>query len=119
MATENFVFRTSLDRQTIISYLYTRKLPFVVCVKDIEPIRSDQARKYYGTILNYLSDYTGYSNKELHEYYKWQYGVESTKKLSRQQFWQYCERICSEWSNDGIPIPLPNEVIYDDQLRLL
>lgn len=105
--------------------------PYKVYVYDLKKGRSLAGNRYmWGVVYKAISDYTGYTAKQIHEASKKMFlnpeyvtinGQEieitgSTAKSDSPEFWQYIERI-RVWymENVGLRIPLPNE-LSDDEL---
>lgn len=119
--------RTEMDR-----YLSTLKGKLVeISVKESRRTRSNQQlRWYWGCVLALVSEHTGYTAEELHEYFKARFlpkhvalcdgnGVViddrviggSTGKLTTKEMGEYCEAIREFAASElNINIPDPREV---------
>lgn len=119
MATEFFIFRNNADRDKIIQYIQSKRLPFKVCVQDIEPTRSVEANDYYWVVLGIISEFTGHTTRFLHRHYKKEYNIKTTTTLGRTEFFWYVEQICAEWAEQKFYIPTPDETVITEELKLL
>lgn len=86
-------------------------------------VRTRSQHNYYWVYLGVLSRETGHSEQELHDWAKKKFlpqrfvtvmGEEvllepSTKQLSKAEFGEYLDRICSE---TGVPLPNPQDAGY-------
>lgn len=87
--------------------------------------RSNRQNRYYrGVICKLLSEYTGHTKEEIHEALKWRFlrddsdqnfqRTRSTASLTTKEFEEYVE-LCRQFGDEmGCRIPLPNEVVLDD-----
>ena len=93
--------------------------------------RSNQQNKYYWSVVcGTISDHTGYTPKEVHEYYKDMFLSEkkhitigederevetaTTTRLTTKQFEEYCENIRRHASEKlHLDIPEPNEETHE------
>lgn len=92
-----------------------------VLIQEYPDKRTDNQNAFYWAYLRIISDETGDTSNDLHEFFKRKFlapkfitvlGKEikipgSTAKLSKADFGEYLERICAEC---GVPIPDPNLV---------
>jgi hypothetical protein len=99
----------------------------IVIVSECRGKRSDNQNRYiWGVVYKLISDFTGYTCEEVHEYYKEKFlsdkktiqigaeeipiNVASTTKLSTKEFEEYCENIRRHAAVElQILIPEPNE----------
>jgi hypothetical protein len=106
--------------------------PLTVRVERLKATRSQQANRYYwGVVVHYLSEHTGYGPDEMHDVLKALFIPKamaildgngevkgevvlggSTRQLKTEEFMDYIERI-RVWAMDhlGVVIPLPNEAL--------
>lgn len=102
----------------------------IVTIEKAHATRSEQQNRWYwAVILKHLSEHTGYTAEELHEYCKQRFNSKtlvicndqgeitdeetvglSTTKLNKLTFGEYCESI-RQWAAElGVVIPDPHEV---------
>lgn len=92
-----------------------------VTVKRKTSKRSNSQNKYYwGVVIELISDYTGYTPNETHDYLRLKCLIKeneggfktlkSTTELSTVEMEKYLEDCRRDASLHGIYIPLPNEV---------
>lgn len=117
------------DKRKLFSILKNLKGAFAISLKKSKPTRSlAQSRYYWGVVLAYLSEETGYTKDESHQLMqrmflkyakdvpdkKPQMFVRSTTSLSTIEMNEYIEQIRTfAVSELGIYIPDPNEIIYE------
>lgn len=117
------------DKRKLFSILKNLKGAFAISLKKSKPTRSlAQSRYYWGVVLAYLSEETGYTKDEAHQLMqrmflkyakdvpdkKPQMFVRSTTSLSTIEMNEYIEQIRTfAVSELGIYIPDPNEIIYE------
>lgn len=117
------------DKRKLFSILKNLKGAFAISLKKSKPTRSlAQSRYYWGVVLAYLSEETGYTKDEAHQLMqrmflkyakdvpdkKTQMFVRSTTSLSTIEMNEYIEQIRTfAVSELGIYIPDPNEIIYE------
>ena len=70
-----------------------------------------QNRYYWKVIVKRVSDYLGYSDREVHEILKNRFDVDSTKNLNVYEFSEYIEDIC-RWAAVEWQLHLPNPSSY-------
>ncbi len=125
--TELFIIRNNAQRDNVTLFIRETKLPFKIVVQDIRPQRSLDLNEYYwGVVVKMISDYTGNSiigtHRDLSNMFRFSYsmldasiGPKSTTTDNNKEFMEYIDKCCAfalEYFN--ICIPLPNEVIYND-----
>jgi hypothetical protein len=102
---------------------------YAITFERLKATRSPQANAYYfGVVLHLLSEYTGYTVEELHEWAKQRFLPQelaicdgngevvdglvlggTTTTLSKNEFWEYVERIRSfAWERLQVEIPAPD-----------
>jgi len=104
----------------------------VVLVKEGRPKRSTQQNKYYWSVIcRIISEHTGYTPEEVHEFYKETFLTDrklitigkdereiekaTTTRLSTKEFEEYCENIRRHASVElNLNIPEPNEGNEDE-----
>lgn len=123
------------DRSDLTKFFDQMKLKLVpfqaynVYFVDDKALRSIPLNKYYwGVVVKHLSDHTGYTGEEMHEYLKMEFlpkemtigGITkvyggSTASLTNQEFIQFFESV-RLWAAETLDviIPLPNEVPWQD-----
>lgn len=99
----------------------------LVTVERVRATRSDQQNRWYwGVILPALAEHTGYTVDELHEYCKQRFNAkrlcivdgqgvvadeqtigQSTAKLNKLTFGEYCEAI-RQWAARDLEIEIPD-----------
>ena len=98
-----------------------------VIVDEDKPSRSTNQNKYYwSVVLKMVSEFTGHTQNEMHEYFKEEFLphkqvldksiVMSSTKLKTDEFEKYLEdirRFAAEKLN--VVIPLPNEIITNEE----
>lgn len=106
--------------------------PLLVRVERLKAVRSQQANRYYwGVVVHYLCEHTGYSPDEMHAVLKAMFIPQamalldgngdvkgeiviggSTRLMKVDEFMDFCERI-RIWAMDtlDVQIPLPNEAL--------
>jgi hypothetical protein len=121
-------FSKKSDKERLYETLKGLKLvPYQVELKVYRNNRSNQQNAYYwGVVVKMLSDYTGFTPDEMHEYLRGRFlkyikplpGGEmaeirqSTTDLDTKEFELYLEQIRMFAVQDlDIQIPLPNEII--------
>tara|TARA_Y100001973_G_C5180348_1_gene324494 strand:+ start:222 stop:608 length:387 start_codon:yes stop_codon:yes gene_type:complete len=75
-----------------------------------------QNRYYWKVIVKRVSDYLGYSDREVHEILKNRFDVDSTKNLNVYEFSEYIEDIC-RWAAVEWQLHLPNPSSYQTSRR--
>ena len=70
-----------------------------------------QNRYYWKVIVKRVSEYLGYSDREVHEILKNRFDVDSTKHLNVYEFSEYIEEIC-RWAAVEWQLHLPNPSSY-------
>lgn len=106
----SFILRTAQDRGQATAYVASLSTEPVMEVT-IRPYKSkrsvEQNRMYWGVWLKHISDHTGHSPEELHEFFKQRFlhhedltvlGDEvqvypSTTKLNTKQFTEYLDKV--------------------------
>ena len=122
-----FVLKTEIDRNKIISYL--KRLPtkdllgYKINIQSIRHTRSLNQNKYYwGVIIKMLGDEFGYIAEEMHDALRMRFlqvhtnklpTIKSTTELSTKEMEEYLSKIRQWASEQGIFLPLPNEVILE------
>ena len=76
---------------------------------DIKPsdTRNTAQNNYYWAILRDLSSDVGHHPEELHDIFKNEFGIESTKELSVTEFHDYLDRIVQKAAELGYPVKDP------------
>ena len=75
-----------------------------------------QNRYYWKVIVKRVSEYLGYSDREVHEILKNRFDVDSTKNLNVYEFSEYIEDIC-RWAAVEWQLHLPNPSSYQTSRR--
>jgi len=117
------------DKRKLFSILKNLKGTFALSLKKSKPTRSlAQSRYYWGVVLAYLSEETGFTKDEAHQLMqrmflkyakdvpdkKPQMFVRSTTSLNTIEMNEYIEQIRTFAVTElGIYIPDPNEIIYE------
>jgi hypothetical protein len=117
------------DKRKLFSILRNLKGSFAVSLKKNKPTRSlAQSRYYWGVVLAYLSEETGFTKDEAHQLMqrmflkyakdvsegKSEMFVRSTTSLNTIEMNEYIEQIrIFAVSELGIYIPEPNEIVYE------
>jgi hypothetical protein len=117
------------DKHKLFSILKNLKGSFAISLKKNKPTRSHaQSRYYWGVVLAYLSEETGFTKDEAHQLMqrmflkyvkdvpdkKPQQFVRSTTSLTTVEMNEYIEQIRTFAITElGIYIPDPNEIIYE------
>jgi len=126
---EHGIVRSEQDKNTLISVIKQRKLPFKVVTQDVYPVRSLDQNAYYWFIItiiaycigeDYLSVHKDYANKFLYGYWpnkksKWSMRVRSTTELNTVEMADYTNRVRIDAVQMGINTPNPNEIITDEE----
>lgn len=123
-----FVIRKIADKEKVISYL--NRLPitergYKLLISRITKSRSLSQNKYYWkVIIGMLADEWGWDQPErLHDALRIKFlsvnteklpTVKSTTELTTVQFEEYTSKIRQWASEEGICIPLPNEILLDE-----
>ena len=76
---------------------------------DIEPskIRNIAQNNYYWTIVQEIADNIGYTKQEMHELVKHKFGIESTSKLTKDDFHELLSNLIRWCAEVGFPIRDP------------
>ena len=114
----------SEDSLNIKKYLRSLSGYITITIERSKKIRSNRQNKYYfGVCVDLISEHTGFSREEVHELLKYKFLglkeieiggkkeilINSTTKLSTQEFENYLEQI-KQWSAElGIILPDPNQ----------
>ena len=117
------------DKRKLFSVLRNLKGSFAVSFKKNKPTRSlAQGRYYWGVVLAYLSEETGFTKDEAHQLMQRQFlkyvkdvpdgtselFVRSTTSLNTIEMNEYIEQIrIFAVSELGCYIPEPNEIVYE------
>lgn len=116
-------FDRTADKQLLYDNLRPLSGPYCIKIEKQKRRRSYNQNKYYwGVVIAYLSEFTGYSEMETHCVCKHLFlpyvepdesGFWSTSVLTTEEFEQYLELIrTTVYATFQLRIPLPNEVIY-------
>ena len=126
----NFKIQTNADKRAVISYIekLSDKKQYTVSVKLVRKKRSFCQNRLLWLWYGCISEDTGYSPNELHEYFKKEYlppefrtlfgkTVEierSTTKLDTAQFTAYLDRIKSFASTElDVELPNPDDLYFE------
>jgi DNA topoisomerase IA len=117
------------DKKKLFSVLRNLKGSFAVSCKKNKPTRSlPQSRYYWGVVLAYLSEETGFTKDETHQLMQRMFlkyakdapdgtsemFVRSTTSLTTGEMNEYIEQIRTFAITElGTYIPEPNEIIYE------
>lgn len=117
------------DKKKLFSVLRNLKGSFAVSCKKNKPTRSlPQSRYYWGVVLAYLSEETGFTKDETHQLMQRMFlkytkdapdgtsemFVRSTTSLNTAEMNEYIEQIRTFAITElGTYIPEPNEIIYE------
>lgn len=84
----------------------------IVTIGKAETTRTMSQNKYYWScVVRILSRHCGYSEGEMHSELKKHFGVDSTTKMSLEEFGDYVESVIAWAQTDvGIQLPTPDEV---------
>lgn len=129
------VIRSNRQRESLITFLKERRLPFKLALDDIYPPRSIDLNAYYwGVVLKYISDESGHDVIECHDGYKRKFNckidfkingdtgiyepvfeVGSTTELNNKEFCDYIFQVRADGEMEHhIVIPLPNEAFVPE-----
>jgi hypothetical protein len=117
------------DKRKLFSVLKNLKGSFALSLKKNKPTRSlAQSRYYWGVVLTYLSEETGFTKDEAHQLMQRMFlkyakdvsdgtsemFVRSTTSLNTVEMNEYIEQIrIFAVSELGCYIPEPNEIVYE------
>tara|TARA_R100001015_G_C4634922_1_gene202698 strand:+ start:6774 stop:7181 length:408 start_codon:yes stop_codon:yes gene_type:complete len=88
--------------------LYKLHGDVVLTVKELPKKKTSKQNNYYrGVIVRLLAQHLGYSDNKMHEVLKFKFDVQSTSKLSQDEFQEYLDRII-RWSAQFLDFPLPD-----------
>lgn len=127
MADFTIDFSSYNEKQKLYDYLKTLKGKNLVKIEKYKKQRTTPQNSYYwGVVLKYISDETGFSVEEMHEVLKFKFlqkskvtkggqletYIQSTSELTTEEFEEFLDKV-RLWSINflGLNIPLPNEVI--------
>lgn len=122
-------FDSQTDKVRLFDILKNLKGRQAIAIKKQRAVRSaSQSRYYFGVVLSYLVDETGYTKEECHQLMGRMFlrydkelpngtvesFVRSTTTLSTMEMEEYLERIrVFALTELGTYIPLPNEIVYE------
>jgi len=122
-------FNKEDDKRKLFSVLKNLKGSFALSLKKNKPTRSlAQSRYYWGVVLAYLSEETGFTKDEAHQLMQRMFlkyakdvsdgtsemFVRSTTSLNTVEMNEYIEQIrIFAVSELGCYIPEPNEIVYE------
>ena len=100
---------TIYDLRGFKDYLRNIEGDVELVVKAVKKSSSPQQNAYYRVLIRELSKDLGYTENEMHQVVKEHFGVESTKRLSSDEFKDYIDNII-RWAaiEMGIVLPEPN-----------
>lgn len=117
------------DKRKLFDVLRQLKGSFAVSLKKNKPARSLASNRYYwGVVLAYISDETGYTKDEIHQLMQQKFlryaksvldgeeqlFVRSTTSLNTKEMTDYIESIRTFAITElGVYIPDPNEIVYE------
>lgn len=116
---------TIANQEMFEKYLSSLRGEVEMIVRKWKKKRTDNQNRYYwGVIVPLLCDSLGYYDEEMHEALKWKFlrnkereklpTVKSTVSLSTIEFKNYIERIITWAAEQGIIIPDPTQIEYDN-----
>ena len=92
--------------------LYKFNGDVVLTLKELPKKKTNKQNNYYrGVVIKILSQHLGYTLDEMHRELKKEFKIESTKKLSQDEFQDYLDRII-RWASmfHGVPLPDPTRL---------
>lgn len=120
----NSLVPTQEQKEQISYFLFGKSSCCVTFSKEKKPRSNQESRYYWGVIVAIISEETGYTDEEVHEFLKTKFlkkemligrdhlaiGV-STATLTTEEFEKYCSEI-RQWSSLELSLylPLPNEL---------
>ena len=123
--------RNNKQREALLDHLKGYRLPFKIAIQEVHPNRSLDANAYYwGVVIKMIADAMGEVPARVHNEFKkmflleyapdknnkWSTRVRSTTELGDQEYMLYVLKVrTTAMIHLGIDIPLPNEVILNDE----
>lgn len=103
-----------------------KSVPYVLTIKPWHKQRTVRQNKLYRVWLHRMSDYTGYTEEEMHDYYKTKFllgrkvfddivAVPSTKHLTTAEFSGYLQKVHQHYlDKTDEALPWPDDAGWED-----
>ena len=100
------------NKDDFVNDLYKFNGDVVLTLKQLPKKKTNKQNNYYrGIVVKTLAQHLGYSEHEMHEVLKFKFDVNSTSKLSQDEFQDYLDKII-RWASMylGVAIPDPTRL---------
>ena len=113
--------------KAVIEAFNSKDKTIEVIIQEYKKNRSKSQNRYYWAILKLISNFFGYTDKEMHEYFKSEFLQQkeslvfdeqvkiypSTRKLNTSEFSEYVELITRFCADQGFAVPTPFLLGYE------